>query len=246
MEVVISSREGGASLDKAGAGEWLAITGTALSTGDSCSLVWSAAVQRRVCLDAAFPQLDVAFGGPVTAPGYDFHALRGRAGISQRIEWQRTVARIPVSLGRFGRSSVRLALAPWVQLTALDGRPDDNQSRGVYPSVGVGAVSLFDMLRVDVGRGLRNGRWTFALDVTRATPAERLEDERRHDIRRHRRCRIDPEEDHEHRGHQRSTTHAGEADDEADDEAGKGKSEVDVHEYSCGDGSAERRSNFVY
>ena len=144
-----------------------AITGTALSTGDSCSLVWSAAVQRRVCLDAAFPQLDVAFGGPVTAPGYDYHALRGRAGISQRIEWQRTVARIPVSLGRFGRSSVRLALAPWVQLTALDGRPDDNQSRGVYPSVGVGAVSLFDMLRVDVGRGLRNGRWTFALDVTR-------------------------------------------------------------------------------
>ena len=105
--------------------------------------------------------------GPVTAPGYDFHALRGRAGINQRIEWQRTLARIPVSLGRFGRSSVRLALAPWVQLTALDGRPDDNQSRGVYPSVGVGAVSLFDMLRVDVGRGLRNGRWTFALDVTR-------------------------------------------------------------------------------
>jgi hypothetical protein len=36
------------------------------------------------------------------------------------------------------------------------------------PSVGVGALSIFDLLRVDVARGLHKGRWTFNLDVNRA------------------------------------------------------------------------------
>lgn len=134
---------------------------------DRLVLHTTAAALSGVRIDAAFPQYDVAFGGPVTAPGYDFHSLRGRAGISQHLEWQTTVAQIPVALGRFGRSSVRLALAPWIQLTAVDGRPADSQSRGFFPSVGIGAISLFDLLRVDIGRGLNNGRWTFAFDVTR-------------------------------------------------------------------------------
>jgi len=38
---------------------------------------------------------------------------------------------------------------------------------GWYPSVGIGALVLFDIVRVDVARGLRRGRWTFSLDVTR-------------------------------------------------------------------------------
>jgi hypothetical protein len=38
---------------------------------------------------------------------------------------------------------------------------------GWYPGVGIGALLFFDLLRVDVARGLRNGRWTFSLDVTR-------------------------------------------------------------------------------
>jgi hypothetical protein len=39
--------------------------------------------------------------------------------------------------------------------------------RGWYPSVGVGVLMLYDLLRVDVARGLRDGRWTFGLDVSR-------------------------------------------------------------------------------
>jgi hypothetical protein len=39
---------------------------------------------------------------------------------------------------------------------------------GAYPSVGVGAIGFFDLLRLDVARGLgREGRWLFSVDVTR-------------------------------------------------------------------------------
>jgi hypothetical protein len=33
--------------------------------------------------------------------------------------------------------------------------------------VGVGALTIFDLLRLDVARGLRDGRWTFSVDVSR-------------------------------------------------------------------------------
>jgi hypothetical protein len=33
--------------------------------------------------------------------------------------------------------------------------------------VGVGALLFFDIVRIDVARGLRRGGWTFSLDVTR-------------------------------------------------------------------------------
>jgi hypothetical protein len=38
---------------------------------------------------------------------------------------------------------------------------------GWFPSVGIGALSLFDVLRLDVARGLRDGRWSFSVDVGR-------------------------------------------------------------------------------
>jgi hypothetical protein len=38
---------------------------------------------------------------------------------------------------------------------------------GWYPAVGVGGLGLFELLRLDVARGLRDGRWTFSLDVSR-------------------------------------------------------------------------------
>lgn len=35
------------------------------------------------------------------------------------------------------------------------------------PSVGVGVIGFFDLLRLDVGRTLRGNRWLVSLDVTR-------------------------------------------------------------------------------
>jgi len=115
-------------------------------------------------------------GGPVTAPGYDFHSLVGRAALSQRLEWRMPVPFMSVSLGRFGRTPARAQLAPFATVVALDGTDVSNirlgpappsLTNGGYPSVGVGLLTFFDLLRFDVARGLRNGRWTFSVDVTR-------------------------------------------------------------------------------
>jgi hypothetical protein len=38
----------------------------------------------------------------------------------------------------------------------------------VYPSAGIGALLFYDLLRVDVSRGLRDGAWRFAIDIDRS------------------------------------------------------------------------------
>jgi hypothetical protein len=37
----------------------------------------------------------------------------------------------------------------------------------VYPSVGVALQPFYDLVRLQVDRGLRHGRWTFNVDVSR-------------------------------------------------------------------------------
>ncbi len=111
----------------------------------------------------------VLFGGPVTAPGYDFHSIVGRAGVSQRLEIQRRIPFIPIDLGRFGKVPATLVLAPfahgaWVSTSGAGVPLSDG---GWHPAVGLGVLGFFDLLRVDVARGLRDGRWTFSLDVSR-------------------------------------------------------------------------------
>jgi hypothetical protein len=131
---------------------------------------------------AAIPVQELVFlGGPVTAPGYEYHSLVGEAAISQRIELRVPVPFPSVSLGRFGRTGTSATLAPFATLVALSspgavsvapGATPSSRFRwradGVYASVGAGLLFFFDLLRVDVARGLRDGRWTFNLDVNRA------------------------------------------------------------------------------
>jgi hypothetical protein len=119
----------------------------------------------------------VFFGGPTTAPGYDYHELVGAGGISQRIEWQLPVPFVAVPLGRFGRAPARATLAPFAQIAIVGGDHDPVRRTsaaaararpvGGYPSVGVGLLTLFELLRFDVARGLRGGRWSFSVDVSR-------------------------------------------------------------------------------
>ena len=59
------------------------------------------------------PQELLYFGGPVSAPGYEFHELAARAGISQRVEWRTPVPFPSVKLGRFGRVPGQATLAPF-------------------------------------------------------------------------------------------------------------------------------------
>ena len=111
----------------------------------------------------------VYFGGPTTAPGYDFHEFVGRGGLSQRLEYRFLAPFLPIPLGRFGRAPGTITLAPFANVVWIDrSAPFKASRRGWYPSLGVGALSVFDLLRFDVARGLRDGRWTFGVDVGRA------------------------------------------------------------------------------
>jgi hypothetical protein len=107
----------------------------------------------------------VRFGGPVTGPGYDFHSLVGGAGVSQRLEFQGRIPFLSIDLGRFGRVPGTLVLAPYLHGVWID-RPLGTRS-GWHPAAGLGSIGFFDLLRVDVARGLRDGRWTFSLDISR-------------------------------------------------------------------------------
>jgi hypothetical protein len=121
----------------------------------------------------------VYFGGPTTAPGYEYHELVGAAGLSQRLEWQLPVPFVALPLGRFGRSPARATLAPFVQIALVGGGHDPVRRTGAsagatpvrraggYSSVGLGLLTLFDLVRFDVARGLRDGRWSFSVDVSR-------------------------------------------------------------------------------
>jgi hypothetical protein len=117
---------------------------------------------------AAPPQELVYVGGPVTGPGYDFHAFVGRAAATQRVEWRMPVPFVAVPLGRFGTAPATATLAPYAHVVWLEApRGSSAPSEGVHPAVGVGVLTLFDLLRLDVARGLRNGRWMFSVDVGR-------------------------------------------------------------------------------
>ena len=112
------------------------------------------------------PQYLVYLGGPVSAPGYAFHGLVGEAAASQRVEWRLPVPFLPIRLGRFGTAPGTATLAPFVHAAYVADPVSVRGSLGGWrPSAGVGGVVLFDLLRLDVARGLRDGRWSFSLDV---------------------------------------------------------------------------------
>jgi hypothetical protein len=128
----------------------------------------SARLVSRTLLAGAFssasiPAQEMVFlGGPVSAPGYRFHSLVDDVGGAQRLELQFPVPFPALSLGRFGRSSASATLAPFVSAGGL-------RRSGFYPAIGVGALVLFDLIRLDVARGLRDpGATTWSIDVTRA------------------------------------------------------------------------------
>ncbi len=118
--------------------------------------------------DTIATQHHVFLGGPTTGPGYEFHEFVGRAGLSQRVEWRTTAPFFSFPLGRYGKVPGTLTLAPFATVVWIDRSPAFKQSRqGWYPSLGIGALTVFDVLRFDVARGLRGGRWTFSVDVGR-------------------------------------------------------------------------------
>jgi hypothetical protein len=117
------------------------------------------------------PQDLIYLGGSVSAPGYGAHRLAAQVAATQRIEWQRTTRAPSLSLGRFGSTGRSVTLAPYVH-TAYIVSPERfavhaPMPGGWYPAIGLGMLTVFDLLRFDIARGFRDGRWTFGVDLTR-------------------------------------------------------------------------------
>ena len=118
--------------------------------------------------DAVPAQHLVYLGGPTSGPGYAFHEFVGRGGVSQRIEWRFLAPFVPIPLGRYGRVPGTITLAPFATAVWIDRSATFKPARqGWHAAIGLGALTIFDVLRLDVARGLRDGRWTFSVDVGR-------------------------------------------------------------------------------
>jgi hypothetical protein len=110
------------------------------------------------------PVVDLVYlGGPVSGPGYNYHSIVSTLGWSAHAEL-RVPAPFPAfSLGRFGRVPARGAFAPFAHIVGVGGP----MPRG-FPAVGAAYLLPFDLLRIDVARGLgTDGRWTFGVDLNR-------------------------------------------------------------------------------
>ena len=107
-------------------------------------------------------------GGPVTAPGYRAHQFVSRALVSQRLEWRFPIGFPAIPVGRWGHSPARATLAPLTTIVVQEERDASGRRHAVgYPSVGAGLLVFFDLVRLDVARGLRHGRWSFGVDLSR-------------------------------------------------------------------------------
>lgn len=106
-------------------------------------------------------------GGDVSGPGYAYHAFAGRVTGTARLEWQFPVPAPAIPLGRYGTTPARIILAPFMTATYLDGAATFRPlATGWYPAAGLGGIVLFDLVRIDVARGLRpNGQWTVWADL---------------------------------------------------------------------------------
>jgi hypothetical protein len=111
-------------------------------------------------------QEQVLLGGPITGPGYGYHQFAAAFGASQRVEWHLPVPFWSVPLGEFGRTPASFTLAPYAHVVYVDRTANFAQpAQGWYPSLGVGASFFFDLVRIDVARGLRDGTWYFGVDL---------------------------------------------------------------------------------
>jgi hypothetical protein len=115
------------------------------------------------------PQWLAYAGGAWSAPGYAPGTFATRAFLSQRIELRQRIPAPAIPLGRFGTAPGHLTLAPFAQLLATQGGRAalGPRASGLYPSVGTGLLLFFDLVRIDVARGLRNGGWRISVDMER-------------------------------------------------------------------------------
>ena len=112
----------------------------------------------------------IFLGGPVSAPGYGFHEFAATTAASMSAELRIPVPFFSLSLGKYGRSPATATIAPRVGTAYLSDPSDFTLKRsGFYPSVGIGGSFFYDLLRIDLDRGLRGGnnRVFLSIDIMR-------------------------------------------------------------------------------
>ncbi len=112
----------------------------------------------------------VRFGGIVSGPGYDYHRFATRLGGRLRIEPRIRVPFLRLPLIVYEEQSPPWAtLAPYGHIVCVKGGEPDRfgAASGCYPAVGLGFSMLYDVIRFDVAKGLRDGEWTFGVDAAR-------------------------------------------------------------------------------
>ena len=109
-------------------------------------------------------------GGRGTLLGEGFRSLVGRQEAWASLEFRLPVAAPEASLGSYAGTGSTATLIPFVAagwtggaILPTLGAP----SRGVRPVVGLALGWLHDLLRLDIGYGLRTGRFGASLDITR-------------------------------------------------------------------------------
>ena len=109
----------------------------------------------------------VYLGGPVSGPGYNYHAFRARRAVGLHAEYGVSIPFPAVPLGRYGRSPSSARLLPFAHMVAIGAAaPESQHAAGWYPALGVAFEFFFDLLRVETARGLHDGRWTFSFDLS--------------------------------------------------------------------------------
>ncbi|HJU74296.1 MAG TPA: hypothetical protein VJ717_11165 [Gemmatimonadaceae bacterium] len=117
--------------------------------------------------DSIPAQALVYLGGPVSGPGYGYHAFRARQAAFLHAEYGVRIPFPSVPLARYGRSPANARLLPYAHAIGVR-MPINDVTAGIYPSLGVALEFFFDLVRVETARGLRDGRWTFSIDISEA------------------------------------------------------------------------------
>lgn len=115
------------------------------------------------------PQELIRYGGIVSGPGYPYHRFAGRSAVALRIEPRLRVPFVKLPTVIFQEKSPPWAtLAPYGHVVCTDdGDPRYGGASGCYPAVGVGLSIVYDVIRFDLARGLRDGQWTLGVDAAR-------------------------------------------------------------------------------
>ena len=131
--------------------------------------------------NTVLPRVEAVYlGGPVSAPGFDYHSIVGTSGFTGHVELRMPAPFPGFSLGRFGRVPNRGTFAPYVHGAAIgspafrcpsvvipSARPCAGADRW-FPAIGAAYLTPFDVVRFDVAKGFgTTGRWFFAVDVAR-------------------------------------------------------------------------------